>query len=98
MPTRNPSRVSPMGAVVAGRPVSVAKEIQKSRSRYWRGPPGGGRRRSDIPGLAAWGEGGAKAGGRGRGAGGGGESCPTAGAAVGRARGAPQLFLGAAAP
>src|SRR5438128_3011583 len=40
MPTGNPSRVSPMGAVVAGRPVSVAKEIQKSRSRYWRGPSG----------------------------------------------------------
>src|SRR2546428_12351005 len=96
MPTGNPSRVSPMGAVVAGRPVSVAKEIQKSRSRYWRGPPRGARRRADNRGRAAGGEAGAKGGRRGEGGRGGGETRPTARGALRRAPGgAPVLYGGA---
>jgi hypothetical protein len=32
--------VRPTDAIVAGNPVRVAKEIQKSKSRYWRVPCG----------------------------------------------------------
>src|SRR2546430_2892000 len=61
MPTGSPSRVRPMGAVVAGRPVRVAKEIQKSRSRYWREPSGVVNRRSKILGLWSCGKAATKA-------------------------------------
>src|SRR3989442_15728900 len=88
MLTGNPSRVSPMGAVVAGRPVSVAKEIQKSRSRYWRGPSGGASRRANIRGLWSGGNAATKAVGRRKASWARKDSCQTALAALRRPKAA----------